>query len=272
MKYILLILFTSLIFSCSESNKSSNGLKFGHYKNHHIKERITYLDDNKSLMKYEGFYDNSEDRFEHGTLRLEGKLNDNQRKGKWKFYNSNNELILTSEYLGGVIVQMDFSNEYKELFNGYLKISESDRAIISELDELNVDSDSISTEYSKSNFRIKKHWINGNNLRENIFRIDSTLAAIKIIDLKNKFELRREFCPSGELGFEGLLMNSEFNSISTWYKCAPNTIESTGLRINGIKVGIWFHYENNELMEVNNYGKVELIKELLNRRKNANKV
>lgn len=99
-------------------------------------------------------------------------------------------------------------------------------------------------------------------LKTEILREDSSLTAITLYSKDGQFELRKEICPNGQTGFEGIVYDGHFYGLSTWWHC-NGQLSHQGIRYKDKKVGIWNRWdENGNLTETTDYENEHLIDSL----------
>ncbi|MBV8253145.1 MAG: hypothetical protein JO154_11105 [Chitinophaga sp.] len=76
------------------------------------------------------------------------------------------------------------------------------------------------------------HLITKRGFNKSIFRYESNFSK------NGLFELRREMCDNGKIGFEGIFYKTKAYGLSTWYDCQDHPV-SQGVRFNGEKIGNW---------------------------------
>ncbi len=75
----------------------------------------------------------------------------------------------------------------------------------------------------------------------------------------SKFELRREVCENGKVGFDGIFYEDKPYGVSTWNYCNGKTQEE-GIRISDQKIGVWRKWDANGMLldekDYHNLGKL----------------
>ena len=95
---------------------------------------------------------------------------------------------------------------------------------------------------------------------------NNTIPRLEIHYSKDgNFELRRELCDNGNLGFEGITYKEHFYGLSTWRRC-NGTLDQKGVRFNDQKIGIWKEkalwgqYKNTDYGNYNKFDSMPTIK------------
>jgi len=82
-----------------------------------------------------------------------------------------------------------------------------------------------------------KHLISKKGFQKAIFRSEAYYSQ------DGFFELRRELCDNGKIGFEGIFYKGKGYGISTWYDCQDHPVRQ-GLRFNDEKIGTWKNWKS----------------------------
>jgi antitoxin component YwqK of YwqJK toxin-antitoxin module len=112
------------------------------------------------------------------------------------------------------------------------------------------------TFYDDSTFK-KEHYFSGGHeyLLKGYYKGILSLETYYSND--GNFELRREVCDNGNLGFEGIVYKDHFYGLSTWRYC-DGQIDHQGVRHNDKKIGVWKKFdEAGKQIEETDYKNIE---------------
>ncbi len=89
------------------------------------------------------------------------------------------------------------------------------------------------------------HFRNGEVKKKQYLSKDSlTIMEVFIAGAGGEFELRRKFCPNGQMAFEGITLNGEHCGMDTWWHC-NGQVEHQGLRYRSHKFGKWPYWKED---------------------------
>ncbi len=71
-----------------------------------------------------------------------------------------------------------------------------------------------------------------------------TILEVFIAGTAGEFELRRKFCPNGQITFEGITLHNEHCGMNSWWHC-NGQLEHQGLRYRSNKFGKWPYWKKD---------------------------
>jgi len=95
-----------------------------------------------------------------------------------------------------------------------------------------------------------------------ISRDSLTIFEIYTAGANGEFELRRKFCPNGQMAYEGITLNGEHYGMDMWWHC-NGKVEHKGLRFASKYFGKWPYFkEDGTADHEDNFGLMEYLDSL----------
>jgi antitoxin component YwqK of YwqJK toxin-antitoxin module len=122
--------------------------------------------------------------------------------------------------------------------------------------------DSLVTEKGSTDYLTVFYYKDGKKyIERHLVLPDSAVGWEKLFGSGN-IEIRHEFYPKGQVGFEGVFINDRPYGLSTWFH-KNGEIDEQGIRYKDKKVGIWKTWdEEGNLKETTNYHNEQLLDSL----------